>query len=170
MATTVTMSGSLTVSGSLNATLSGDKTGGEVDKLYEANTYAAAGGSAPTVDGWTSGSISIAIATDYLVAAATAAFGSHSEGLVPSTKKIKALYIKNTSAAGAGNLAVARGAAAGLTVFDAAGDSITLPPGGSILIQFETGTAAITTGASDKLSLSPSAGTVTADIKIWWGS
>lgn len=171
MATTATYSANLDLGGSAQALLGGDRSGTEVDKFREIIAWAAAGGSAPTISGFFKGVATVA-AGDWLLAHATDPLGTmgdatYSEGFVVAGSKLKLLMIKNLSTTD--SITVARGAANGLPIFDAAGDSVTLAPGDIFLFYKKAGTAALTTGSNDKLTLTPSAGSPTCDVRAWYG-
>lgn len=158
----------------LNAlvTADGDPITGNM-RLQEAldATLAAAGGSAPTISGFLAGEITAA-AGDLLLAHATDPFqgmGSeaYSPGFTPASSKIKALYIRNTD--DTNTITIARGATNGLPIFDAAEDSITLAAGDCFFYYKKAGTAALTTGSNDKLTISVGAGSPTADVVVIYG-
>lgn len=176
MAVATTMSGSLALSLLAQAAYGTDWGGTATAKVTDTVSFAASGGTDPTIAGFLKGTGSISGAVDMLLAHATdplqgAGDATYSTGYAPSgVGKIKAIYLQNTTAAGGGNLTVARGAANGAPIFDTAGDSITLPPGGIALLYFKTGTAVITTGSSDKVTVTPSTGTVTFTILVVYGT
>lgn len=133
--------------------------------------FAAAGGSAPTISGFLRGQITAA-AGDLLLAHATDPFQSMgsaewSPGFVVASSKLKLLYIINTDATN--SITVACGATNGLPIFDAASDAITLAAGDCFLYHKKAGTAALTTGSNDKLTISVGGGTPTAYIVALFG-
>jgi hypothetical protein len=149
---------------------SGDKSGQETFDDPLSVTFAGSGGTAPTYTAVLKGTISISGATDYLLAAATAPFGSYSTGAaVSGVLKLKYLRIRHSS--GSGNLLIARGAANGLAIFAAASDGITIGPTGLFEWYDRDGgiTGVLTTTSNDKLTLTPSAGTVGAVILAAYG-
>lgn len=160
MAVTTTYSGSLSIALRLAAALSGDRTGSEVASASDSLTFAAAGGDAPTLSGFLSGTATAA-AGDWLLAHATDPLqgmgdAGYSEGFTVAGAKLKLLYVKNNDSTN--SVTIARGATNGLPLFDAASDSITLAPGDIFLFFKKAGGAALTTGSNDKLTLSVSAG------------
>jgi hypothetical protein len=170
--TTVTMGGSLRIEAQLVAALSGDKQGGEVGRDALLVSFAAAGGSAPTLSGFLSGTATVAAAGDLLLAHASdplQGFGdaAYSEGFSPAGARIKLLLVRNTDPTN--SLTVARKSTAGLALFDAAGDSITLAPGDELVLYKPAGGAPLATGSNDGLTLTPSAGTPTAQILVAYG-
>lgn len=174
MALTVTYSGTMQLILDVLAAFSVDATGGQRGKVSRTITLSASGGTAPTVSGFLVGTLSVTGAQDILLAHATdplqsAGDATYSSGFTVASTKIKAIWIRNTHATAA--LTVARGAANGCPIFDAAGDAVTLLGGGDglLLLTFPAGTAALTTGSNDKLTLTPSTGTVTAEIMVIYG-
>jgi hypothetical protein len=135
-------------------------------------TFAAAGGTDPTISGWVNGTITVA-AGDLLMAHATDPFQGMGDssygppGFTVASTKLKLLYMKNLHATISIN--VIRGAANGLPVFTAAGDGIDIPAGGALLIYYPTGTAALTTTSNDKLTLAPASGSPTMDVLAIYG-
>ena len=177
MADTYTLSGQYAVSGFLQAAISGDNAGAWRKDFSRSVTFAADGGTEPDLAGYFCGTGSITGAVDMLLAHATDPMSTAGTGsYVPSTYapsgvgKLKFLRIRNTTASGGGNLAVARGATAGCPIFDAASDAVTLPPGGEMVLYFETGTAVLTTTTNDKVTVTPSTGTVTFTIECAYGA
>lgn len=133
--------------------------------------FAAAGGSAPTLSGFLKGTITAA-AGDLLLAHATDPFQSMgsaewSPGFTVASSKLKLLYIKNLHASIA--IAVARKATNGLPVFDAASDAVTITAGGVFLYYNPAGTAALTTGSNDALTITPASGSPTATVVAFYG-
>ena len=176
MAVATTMSGSLALSLLAQAAYGTDWGGSATAKQVDTITFAASGGTDPTLAGYLKGTGSISGAVDMLLAHATDPFqgagdATYSTGYAPTgVGKIKAIYVQNTTAAGGGNLTLARGAANGCPIFDTAGDSVTLPPGGIMLLYFKTGTAVLTTTSNDKLVATPSTGTVTFEMLVIYGT
>lgn len=133
--------------------------------------FSAAGGTAPTLSGFVKGSIVVA-SGDILMAHASDPFQSMgsaewSPGFIPASSKLKLLYIKNTHASL--SITIARAASNGLPVFDAASDALTLGPGDVFLWTKQAGTAALTTGSNDALTLTPSSGSPTATVVALYG-
>lgn len=174
MAVTTAYSGSHVVQIRFTATLSGDKSGLETVKDDLSITWAAAGGTAPTLTGALYGPISVTGAQDILLAHATDPLqgtgdATYTEGGTPSAgvSKLKFLRVRNTHATA--TLAVARKAANGLPIFSAASDAIVIEPGGYWDWYAPAGSAALTTGSNDGLTLTPSAGTVTGFLMAAYG-
>lgn len=177
MADTYTLSGLYSLSGYFRSVISGDNTGAAERAFSRSVVFAASGGTEPTIAGYFCGTGSITGAVDMLLAHATDPMSTAGSGAyVPTTYapsgvgKIKLLRIHNTTASGGGSLTVARGAAAGAPIFDAASDAVTLPPGGEMVLYFETGTAVLTTTTNDKVTVTPSSGTVTFSIECAYGA
>lgn len=172
MAVTPTFSGTHVSYPSFRIAKSGDKGGADTYDEQVSVTWAVTGGTAPTGEGVLNGSLSVTGAQDILLAHATDPLqacgdSTYSEGFAPAGKKLKYLRIRNTHATA--SLKVERGTN-GLPVFDATGDSITIPAGGYVEWYFPAGTAALTTGSNDKLTLTPSTGTMTGEIIAVYGS
>ena len=171
MAISTTYSGSLNLSGEALCQYGTDRTGAERDVISEAITFAASGGTAPTISGFFKGVATIA-AGDWLLAHASDPLqgmgdARYSEGFAVAGTKLKLLMVKNLDSTN--SITIARGAANGLPIFDAAGDAVTLAPGDIFLFYKKAGTAALTTGSNDKLTLSASAGSPTCDVRAWYG-
>jgi len=172
MATTVTYSGVMRLAVELIGRFTVDTTGGRTAKTDQTINWSAAGGSDPTLAGFLAGTVSVAGATDLLLAHATDPFqgggdAAYSDGFTVAGSKLKLLWIRNTHATG--SLTVARKATNGLPVFDAASDAVTIQPGGIWMTYLPTGTAALTTGSNDGLTVTPSSGTVTAEVVVAYG-
>ncbi len=161
----------LTVTG--RNTLGGDWAGvQQIPTIADAINFAAAGGSAPTISGWLYGTVTLTEAVTLLLAHATDPFQGagdslYSLGFTVASSKLKLLYIKNTSESQ--TIAVARGATNGLPIFDAASDAITLAVGDILCLYKKAGTAALTTGSNDGLTLTPSLTGATAIICAVYG-
>ena len=171
MATTYAYSGSSAISLQANVAFSGDYSGNQRAERAVTRTYAAAGGTAPTISGFLNGQLTVA-AGDILLAHATDPFqgmgdAAWAEGFTVAGSKLKALYLRNCDTTR--SIVVARGAANGLPIFDAAGDSITLQPLGTYFMEWPSGLAALTTGSNDKLTLTPSAGNPLMDLMAVYG-
>ncbi len=110
------------------------------------------------------GDLLLAHATDPLQGMGDAAYAP---GFTVASSKLKTLVIQNTDSTD--SITVARGAANGLPVFDAASDAITLAPGDFFIYHKKAGTAALTTGSNDKLTISVSAGSPTFEIMAIYG-
>lgn len=172
MAKTVTYSGEIVIKGLVKMALSGDAVGDERAVQEWLYTLAAAGGTAPTISGVlctsftvdTSGAILIAHATD-----PTQGFGSatYSQGFAPAGTKVKAIGIKNTGATN--SLVVTRTASVGFALFDAAADAMTIAPGDCFFRTYKAGSAALSTGSNDSITLAPSADTTTCALIVIYG-
>lgn len=167
-----TYAGTLQLSITATATASGDPVSG-VHSLAESltATLAASGGSAPTITGFLAGSITCA-AGDLLLAHDTDPFqamgsDSYSAGFSPAGTKIKAIYFRNTDSTN--TITISRGAANGLPIFAAAEDAITLAAGDAFFRYIKAGSAALTTGTNDKLTIAVGAGAPTADVVVIYG-
>lgn len=172
MATTYSYSGSLIMTLLGLVTFSGDTTGAQQTKTSVNVTFDPSTGDSPTISGYLAGSLSFSGSVDMLLADSTdpmqgAGNAAYSPGFTVASSKLKAIYIKNTSASA--SITVARGAAAGLPIFDAASDAITIPPSGIIYLQFNAGTAALSTTTNDKLTITSSSGTATGDLVVFYG-
>ncbi len=169
MATTVTYTGRIASQPSVTATLSGDKAGQEVFELPLSYTFGR--DDAPAVVGALEGYLSVTGAQDILLAHATDPLGatgsaSYSEGFAPAGKELMYLRIANQHASA--SLLVERSAANGLPIFDAAGEGMSIGPGGYREWYEPAGFGALTTGSTDALTLSPSSGTVEAHILAFY--
>jgi len=174
MATTYTYTGNIRTSGYFQAEASVELSGAIKQHVDQSIAFNNAGGDEPDIQGFFYGIGSISGAVDMLLAHASdpmqgAGDATYCPGFTVAGSKLKFLRIRNTTAAGGGNLAIARGAANGLPIFDAAGDALSLPPQGEITLHLQTGTAALTTGSNDKLTVTPSSGTVTFTILAVYG-
>lgn len=173
MADTTALSGSTSLTQQLTAALSGEKTGSEVARIAKTLTWAAAGGTAPTLSGFfigtgtaAAGDILLAHASDPLQGQGSATYSS---GFVVAGTKLKSIYIENLSTTAGQDITFARGAAAGLPIFDTAGDSVTLAPGDFIYLFKKAGTAALSTTVNDKITISVAAGSPTYRIVVCYG-
>lgn len=171
MANTYTYTGTLSLAAKLKNTFGGDQVGSVYAEIAKAATFKPSGGDA-VITGFVYGTLTVA-AGDLLLAHATDPLQGmgdavYSTGFTVAGSKLKLLYIENTHASL--SITVARGAANGLPIFDAAGDSVTLAPGDVLFIYKPAGTAALTTGSNDKLTLQPSSGSPTAKILVGYGS
>jgi hypothetical protein len=173
MATTTAYSGTTSIIQTLTCVLSGEKTGSENAQISKNLTWAAAGGTAPTISGWLIGT-GTAAAGDLLLAHATDPLqgmgdATYSEGFTVASTKLKGLYLENLSTTAGQDITIIRGAANGLPIFAAAGDGITLAPGDFIYLFIKAGTAALTTTSNDKLTLSVAAGSPTFRLVAAYG-
>ncbi len=172
MSTVYTFTGSANVVVSLRDTISGDVTGSISASVSKALRFAASGADA-VITGFFQGTATCA-AGDWLLAHATDPLGSmgsaeYSPGFTVAGSKLKLLYIENMD--DTRTITVARRATAGLAIFDTAGDSVTIQPGGCRLWYDPTGlTAALTTTSNDGLTIAVSGGTPTATVLAMYGS
>lgn len=171
MAVTTAYSGSHQVNVNFQCSFSGDRDGSEAAAYRILKTWAAAGGTAPTISGFLKGTLTAA-AGDILLAHATDPLQSmgdagYSEGFTVAGTKLKFLYIENLDSAE--SITITRKASTGLPIFDAAGDAITLAPTDHFLLFKRAGTAALTSGSNDALTISVSGGAPTATIIAAYG-
>ena len=171
MATTATYSAGLKIDGYASAALGTDRSGSEIDRIFENIVFAAAGGTAPTISGFFKGTATCA-AGNWLLAHATDPLqgmgdAGYSEGFTVASSKLKLLMVKNTDTTN--SITLSRGTTNGLPIFDAADDAITLAPGDVFFFYKKAGTAALTTGSNDKLSITVSAGSPTCEVRAWYG-
>ncbi|MGV3721981.1 MAG: hypothetical protein ACO1SX_13800 [Actinomycetota bacterium] len=171
MATTRTYSGSRTRKLVLQILATVDASGGEAVNKQDTTTYAASGGTQPTITGWLNGALSVTGAITLLLAHATdplqgAGDAAYSPGFTPAGAKVKYIRIKNTHASAS---LVASRPANGLPFLDAENDAITILAGSTIELEYNAGLAALTTTSNDALLLTPSTGTVTGEITVVYG-
>lgn len=171
MATTYTYGGSAEITVSGQASASADLTGTISASLTAALEFAAAGGTAPTVSGFLRGD-GIAAAGDLLLAHATDPLqgmgdSGYSPGFTVAGSKLKLLMITNTDSTN--SITITRKTAAGLPIFDADGDAITLAPGDVFFFYKQAGTAALTTTTNDGLTISVSGGAPTFSLIALYG-
>jgi len=172
MAVTGSPSGTLTIVPAFKNALSGDIGGEEsTNEATQIISFVASGGT-PTISGWFQGTVTCA-AGDWLLAHATdplQAMGSatYCQGFTVASSKLKLLYIRNTDSTN--SITIARKASTGLPIFDTAGDSVTLAPGDIFCYYKKAGTAALTTGSNDGLTIAVSAGNPTAYVLAVYGS
>jgi hypothetical protein len=171
MATTRAYSGKLTTSARFSALLSGDRTGSEVAEQSNNITFDPAGGDAPTISGFLSGEATCA-AGDWLLAHATdplQGMGAsvYSGDFTVAGTKLKYLEIRNEDATN--SITISRKTTNGLPIFNAADDAITLAPGDILIIHKKAGTAALSTGSNDALTVAVSGGSPVAQIIAAYG-
>lgn len=171
MALTTTLSGSATLQATAKSLYSGDRAGEETVSFSDLLTFAASGGDAPTISGFFKGTATCA-AGDWLLAHATDPLGAmgdagYNQGFTVASSKLKLLYIKNLDSTN--SITIARGATNGLPLFDTANDSITLAPGDIFIFYKKAGTAALTSGSNDKLTIAVSAGSPTCTVIALYG-
>lgn len=178
MAATYATTGSLDLQAYFQATGSVDVTGALKKAISLAITFTESGGTEPDLAGFLSGTGSISGAVDMLLANATDPMQGAGDAIyfppayAPSgTGKIKFVYFKNTTAAGGGKLKIERGALNGLPIFDAAGEGLEIPAQGALMLCLYDGSVggAITTTSNDKLTVTPSTGTVTFEMVVAYG-
>lgn len=127
---------------------------------------------APTISGFLKGTF-LAAAGDLLLAHATDPLqgmgdATYPGGFAPSgVAKLKEIFIRNNDATN--SVSIARGTTNGLPIFDAADDKITLAPGDIFYYFKKAGTAILTTGTNDKLTISVTGGTPSCDIHVKYG-
>lgn len=172
MATTYTYSGTRLLALHANVTATGDQQGTMEASVSTSRSFAPAGGDAPTVSGYLKGNLTVSGSGDIALAHASDPLGSYgdsgySPGFTVAGTKIKAFLFRNTDATN--NITVTRKAATGCPIFGAAGDAVTLGPGDVLYLEFAAGTAALTSGANDALTLAPGAGSPTAEILVAYG-
>ena len=171
MAVTTTYSGTVQLAINFNCAFSGDRDGSEAAAYRLLTTFAASGGTAPTISGFLKGTITAA-AGDILLAHATDPLQSmgdagYSEGFTVASTKLKFLYIENLDTTN--TITISRGTTNGLPIFNAADDAITLAAGDFFCYYKKAGTAALTTGSNDKLTIAVGGGSPTATIIAAYG-
>jgi hypothetical protein len=156
----------------LRAAYSGDRDGGEEARAALSVAFAPTGGTAPTLSGFLKGTVAAA-AGDLLLAHATDPLqgmgdARYSEGFAVAGTKLKLLFIQNNDPTN--SVTIIRGAANGLPIFAAAGDGLTILPGGVLFLYDPAGlTAALVSGSNDKLTASVSGGTPSCEIICGYG-
>ena len=171
MALTTTLSGNATLQANFKSVFSVDRSGEETVGFSDLLTFAAAGGDAPTISGFFKGTATCA-AGDWLLAHATDPLQSmgdagYSEGFTVASTKLKFLYIENLDTTN--TITISRGTTNGLPIFNAADDAITLAAGDFFCYYKKAGTAALTTGSNDKLTIAVGGGSPTATIIAAYG-
>ena len=173
MAVTSTYEGSLSLRLEALAKLAGDYDGLKRALVQINRTFAPAGGSAPTISGFLFGTATVTTTpTDVLLAHATDPLqglgdATYPDGFTVAGAKLKGLWLRNNDTVDA--VLVERAAANGLPVFDAAGDGISIPAGGEVWLYLPAGTAALSTGSNDALTLTAAAGTCSLEILAIYG-
>jgi hypothetical protein len=172
MANVYTYSGNLSLSALLKVVFTGDQAGTISADVSKPLTFAASGGDA-VITGFFKGDATCA-AGDWLMAHASdplQAMGTavYSPGFTVAGSKLKLLYVENLDATN--SITIARGATNGLAIFDTAGDSVTIKPGGFRVWYDPAGiTGALSTGSNDKATVSVSGGSPTAKVVAMYGS
>lgn len=173
MATTATYSGSLNINAQANAALSVDQLGSSYVQDLISITFAASGGTAPTISGFFRG-VAVCAAGDWLLAHATDPLQSmgdatYSTGFTVASSKLKLLLVQNLDSTN--TITIIQGAINGLTIFDAASHGVKIGPGGIWLFYDKAGSlsGALTTGSNDKLTISVSAGSPNAQVSCYYG-
>jgi hypothetical protein len=169
MATTVTASGNLSLILNFLASFSGDTSGQRQAAVSNTKTYGSGG---TAIDGFFKGT-AVCAAGDWLLAHATdplqgmgdAAF---SDGLTVAGKKLKMLYIRNEDATN--SITITRKTGNPLPIFNADADALTIQPGGTFFLDIPNGTAALTTGTNDGLTIAVSGGSPNATVVAVYGS
>lgn len=165
MASAYAVSGSLSLAISLSALGSGDVAGAlgitESDLLSIASTEGA---------GWVNG-VFVAAAGDLSLAHASDPLGSMGDaayfppGFVVAGKRIRAIRIRNNDLTN--TVTVISKASTGAPIFLALGDGVTLQKnGGEICLVFPDGTATITAGVNDLITVSVGGGTPNCEITV----
>lgn len=173
MSTAYAVTGNSVLSQSAQGVASGDSTGGPQLSETTNISFAATGGTAPTMDGWLNGNL-VAAAGDILLAHATDPLGAMGDstysppGYAVAGKKIKEIRFKNNDSTQ--SVTIISKASVGAPIFAALGDGIVLLPGASYYMNWPAGTAAMTTGANDALTLAVTGGTPDVEITVRYGS
>jgi len=169
VSTTNSYSGSTTIGGKLSCTYTGDKQGNENAPLALLANWNPAGGADPQLSGFLWGTVAVAGATDFLLAAAVAALGELSSGLVPSGLKIKEVCIQNLDLTHA--VTITQKLAGGYPLFGAAGSGQIIAHGGTFYWYDPLGGAigTITTASNDGITVTPASGTVSLYVRIAFG-
>lgn len=167
-----TYSGSFSMGMEVLVTADGSPISGnmQLSKLF-AGILAATGGTAPTVSGFMAGTFTAA-SGDILLAHATDPLGTmgsevYSAGFTVAGSKLKLLAIRNNDSTN--TVTIARAASNGLPIFAAASDGTTLDAGGFFLWHNKAGTAALTTGSNDALTIAVGGGAPVCDIVAIYG-
>lgn len=171
MALTTALSGTVQLNTNFKSDYSGDRTGNEQIGDPISLAFAAAGGDAPTISGFFKGTATCA-AGDWLLAHASDPLGSmgnagYNQGFTVAGTKLKFFYVRNTDTTN--SITIARKTSAGLPIFDADGDSVTLAPGDVFMFFKKAGTAALTTTTNDGLTISVSGGAPTCIVMAAYG-
>lgn len=174
MANTGTVAGSVGITASLAEVLAGDQSG-QIKSAMSATLRFAAAASLPDIaqaSGFLYGK-PVCAAGDWLLAHLTDPFNAMGDavypgGFSPAAKKIKAIIIRNLDATN--SITIARGTLLGLPIFSAADDAITIPAGGLFVLTLPAGSAAITTGVNDKLTIAVGGGTPQAEVLVVYGT
>lgn len=167
MANTNTLSGntSLTIEGT--NTISGDTSGSRKASVSKTLTWAASGGTAPTITGFFKGTATCAAgnwtfsAADPLGSMGDAAW---SDGYTPTAGKIKLLYVENTDSTN--TITITRGATTTGDAFShilAAGDGLFLAAGDFVALYKKAGGPTVT-ASNDILTIAVGAGSPTATV------
>jgi len=147
--------------------------GGGTEVAVRDSTLEFTESAAPKIKGFFNGIATVSGSGDILLAHATDPLqGFGDAGYVPPTfdvasKKITMLRFENLDASA--SITITRKASVGLPIFDTAGDSVTLAPGDIRIFYFKAGTAALTTGSNDALTLSRSGGSPQLAVTVYYG-
>ncbi|MDO8607689.1 MAG: hypothetical protein Q7R40_14215 [Phaeospirillum sp.] len=173
MAVTATFTGAVSLSINAQAAYTVDASAGPALRILQSLTWAFTGGDAPTIAGWLYSAEVTCAAGDWLLAHATDPFQGMGDSVYPTGfivagSKLKLLYIRNTDPTN--TITIVQGAVNGLPIFVAAGDGITLASGDWNCLYKKAGTAALTTGSNDKLTISVGAGSPTCEVAAFYGA
>jgi hypothetical protein len=165
VAVTYTLSGTLSLGAALASVFSGDNSGQRNATVEFSDTFAASGGDV-AMTGYFKGTATCA-AGDWLLAHASDPLQSmgtatYSDGFDPASDKLYLLVVLNTDATN--TITISRGTTNGLPIFGAADDAITIAAGGMFVWYSPAGTAALTTGTNDKLTIAVGGGSPTATV------
>lgn len=172
MSTSYAYDGHIDIDILLRTLLTGDVAGNLGSKQRD-NLLLRATGGAASITGYVYGDITVS-AGDILLAHATDPFqamgaSSYSPGFTVAGSKLKLIYVKNTSPT-ALSFSLARKSTNGLPIFDAASDAVTLAQDDIFFRFIPAGTAALTTGSNDGLTLTPVSGSPTARVIVAYGA
>jgi hypothetical protein len=171
MATTYAVSGVLNLTLNIKVTASGDQTGTTNLDISELLRFAPSGADAVITGGWKG--TAVCAAGDWLMAHASDPLGSmgtaaYSPGFTPASSKLKLLVVINED--GTNSITIARKTTNGLNIFPTADHSITVAANGIFVWYSPAGSAALTTGSTDGLTIAVSGGTPSATVLAGYGS
>jgi hypothetical protein len=175
MSITRTFSGSLDINAVAKDTLSGDIAGTESIVRALSIAFAASGGSAPTISGFITGAVATSTTpADLLLAHATNIFvnfggtATYSTGFTVAGSKVKLLLLENLDTTN--SITVTTPHLHSFPIIQAADQSLRdLGPGDVYLFFAKAGSAALTTGSNDALTLVSSAGTPQLQVSVLYG-
>jgi hypothetical protein len=173
MAVTNVVSGSLSLALTLRRVASGDESGTVLSQISETRNFGATASLPETIeaDGYLYGTV-VAAAGDWLLAHASDPFqgmgdATYSGGFAPAGKKVKAICIVNNDTANSVTLTPKTGNP--FLLLGAAGDLITIQPGGVFLLTIPEGSAALTTTTNDGITVAVEGGTPSLEVLIAYG-